>query len=213
MNAPIWLSTLISLLALALAGYSLWRLLISRPFNRAIDHASDALNLLAGVAVAGLVSSWAHTLPRGVWTALFAVAGVAFLVRAALVWDTATGERRRPLGAAACCAVFVYMFAAGVAPSTLKGSTAGQYTMAGMPGMIMDHTVAYPSIGLIFVVGISFAAVLLVNRAGSLPSAGPAPAPGGPDDGAPLALAPRSALICRMLLLLVMAYAILSRLV
>jgi Domain of unknown function (DUF5134) len=211
-NAPSWLSTLISLLALAVAGYSLWRLLISRPFNRTTDYESDALHLLGGVAVAGLISQWAHTLPRALWTTLFVLGGVYFLVRAALVWDT-PGGRRRPLGAAACCAVFLYMFAAGVAPSTLNGSTAGQFTMAGMPGMILDKTVTYPTIGLLFVVGIAFGAVLLVNRAGSMPSARPVPALGGPDDGAPLALAPRTALVCRVLLLLVMAYAILSRLV
>lgn len=212
MNAPSWLSSLISILALAVAGYSLWRLLVSRPFNRTTDYESDGLHLLGGVAAAGLISEWAHTLPRALWTALFAVAGGYFLVRAALVWD-ASGERRRRLGAAACCAVFVYMFAAGVAPSTLNGSTAGQVTMAGMPGMILDQTVRYPSIGLILVVGIAFGAVLLVNRAGSVPPARPAPALGGPDDGAPLALAPRTALICRVLLLLVTAYAILAGLV
>lgn len=212
MNAPSWLSSLISLLALAVAGYSLWRLLIHRTFDRTTDSESDALHLLAGVAVAGLVSQWAHTLPRAVWTTLFVLVGAYFLVRAALVWDT-PGRRRGPLGAAACCAVFLYMFAAGVAPSTLNGSTAGQVTMAGMPGMILDRTVAYPAIGLIFVVAIAFGAVLLVNRAGSMPRPRPAPALGGPHDGAPLVLAPRTALICRVLLLLVMAYTILCGLV
>lgn len=213
MNAPSWLSTLISLLALGLAGYSLWRLLIFRTWNRSTDYESDTLNLLAGVAAAGLVSNWAHTLPRAVWTVLFALIGVYFAGRAVLAWSAAD-ERRRLLGGAGCCAALLYMFTAGVAPSTLQGSTAGQYTMAGMPGMVMDQTVTYPAIGLIFVVAMAFGAVLLVNRAGSMPAPAPAvPAVGGPHDGAVLALAPRSVLICRMLLLLVLAYAILSKLV
>ena len=212
MNAPIWLSNLLSILALALAGFSLWRLLIARAWNRTTDYESDVLHLLAGIAAAGLISNWAHTLPHALWTGLFAAAGVYLLARAALVWDT-VGERRRLLGGAACCAVLVYMFAAGVAPSTLNGSTAGQYTMAGMPGMIMDQTISYPSIGLILVVGMAFGAVVLVNRAGSLPAPRPVAAVGGPHDGAPVALAPRSVLICRVVLLLVMAYAILSKLV
>jgi hypothetical protein len=211
-NAPVWLSNLLSILALALACFSLWRLLIVRLWNRTTDYESDVLHLLAGVAAAGLISNWAHTLPHALWTGLFVAAGVYFLARTALVWDT-VGERRRLLGAAACCAVLVYMFAAGVAPSTLNGTTAGQYTMAGMPGMILDQTLTYPSVGLIFVVAMAFGAVVLLNRAGSMPAPRPVPAVGGPDDGAPVALAPRSVLICRIVLLLVMAYAILSKLV
>jgi Domain of unknown function (DUF5134) len=211
-NAPIWLSNLLSILALALAGFSLWRLLIARAWNRTTDYEADVLHLLAGVAAAGLISSWAHTLPHALWTGLFVVAGIYFLVRTALAWGVAD-ERRRLLGGAACCAALVYMFAAGVAPSTLQGSTAGQYTMAGMPGMILDQTLTYPSIGLIFVVAMAFGAVVLLNRAGSMPAPRPVPAAGGPDDGAPVALAPRSVLICRIALLLVMAYAILSKLV
>jgi hypothetical protein len=211
-NVPSWLSSLFSILMLALACYSLWRLLIARVWNRATDYETDALHLFAAVAAAGLISNWAHTLPRGVWTLLFALAGVYFVMRMARVWD-AVGERRRLFGAAGCCAVLVYMFTAGVAPSTLQGSTAGQYTMAGMPGMIVDRTVTYPSIGLIFVVIMSFAMVLLVNRAGSMPPVRPAPAVGGPDDGAALVLAPRSVLICRVVLLSAFVFAILSRLV
>jgi hypothetical protein len=211
-NAPSWLSTLLSVLMLALACYSLWRLLVARAWNRAVDQEVDVLHLAAGIAAAGIVSSWARTLPRPVWTVLFAAAGVYFLVRVARVWADG-GERRRLLGALACCAVLVYMFTASVAPSTLHGSTAGQVTMAGMPGMILDQTERFPALGLVFVVGLAFAAVLVVNRTGSMPSPKPAPAVGGPDDGAPLALAPRSVQLCRVLLLLVFAYAILSKLV
>lgn len=216
MNAPSWLSTLISLLMIAVAVYALWRLLIARIWERRIDYEADALNLAAGVAVAGLVSDWARTLPRAAWTVLFAAGGVYFVVRAVRAWERGP-ERRRLLGGVACCAVLVYMFLAGVAPSTLQGSTVGQVTMAGMPGMILDQTVSFPAIGLVFVVGLAFAAVFVVNRAGSRPVAKPArTVVGGPNDGARAdhaVLAPRSVEICRVLLLLVFAYAILSRLV
>jgi hypothetical protein len=213
-NAPAWLSNLLSILMLGLAFYSLWRLLISRAWGRSTDFEMDALHLLAGIAAAGLISTWARTLPRGAWTVVFAACGVYFAVRAARAWADASG-RRRMIGGAGCCAVLLYMFTAGVAPSTLHGSTAGQYTMAGMPGMIMDQTVTYPSIGLIFVVGLAFSAVALVNRIGAAPAPRPAPVVGGPNDGAPVfsALAPRSVQLCRVLLLLVLAYAILSKLV
>ena len=214
MNAPPWLPALLSVLMLLLAGYSLWRLLISRAWGRATDYETDALHLAAGLAAAGLISTWMHTLPRGVWTALFAAAGLYFAVRARRAWAIAA-ERRRLLAGAACCAVLVYMFLAGVAPSTLSGSTAGEYTMAGMPGMIVDQTVAYPAIGLIFVVALAFCAVLVLNHIDSPPAARPEPTLGGPNDGAPAGgvIAPRSVELCRALLLLVLAYAILSKLV
>lgn len=212
MNAPYWLSDLLSMLMIALGLYSLWRLLVSRAWGRSTDHGADVLHLLAGIAAAGLISSWARTLPRSVWLVLFAAAGVYFAVRAARAWS-AREQRGRLLGAVGCCAVLVYAFAANVAPSTLHGSTAGQYTMADMPGMIMDQTERFPALGLILVVGLAFGAVVLVNRAGSMPAAKPAPAVGGPRDGAPVLLAPRSVELCRVLLLLVLAYVILSKLV
>lgn len=212
MNAPTWLSNLISILMLALACYSLWRLLIARLWGRGIDYETDGLHLLAGIAAAGLISSWGRTLPRSVWAVLFVAGGVYFAVCAGRAWAE-TAERRRLLGGFGCCAVLVYAFTAGVAPSTLHGSTAGQYTMAGMPGMILDQTERFPALGLVFVVALAFAAVLVVNRAGSMPTAKPVPVTGGANDGAPIPLAARSVEICRVLLLLVLAYAILTKLV
>jgi hypothetical protein len=144
---------------------------------------------------------------------VFAAAGAYFVVRLVRGWAE-VGDRRRLFGGLGCCAVLVYMFAADVAPSTLHGSTAGEYTMAGMPGMTLDQTITYPSIGLIFVVGLAFAAVAVLNGVGaSVPR--PVPVIGGPNDGAPdpRVLAPRSVQLCRVLLLLVLAYAILSKLV
>jgi hypothetical protein len=226
-NAPAWLSNLLSMLMLALAAYSLWRLLIARAWERDTDYETDALHLLAGLAAAGLISTWAHTLPRGAWTVVFAAGGVYFAVRAVRSWAEA-GDRRRLVGGGACCAVLVYMFTAGVAPSTLHGSTAGQYTMAGMPGMILDQTLTYPSIGLIFAVGLAFAAVAVLNRmapmtaqdgpaqaasAGSAGSVSSGGSEGGNGGGSGLMLAPRSVDVCRILIVLVLAYAILTKLV
>lgn len=212
MNAPSWLTALISMLSLAVAGFALWRLLVARAWNRKIDYQGDILQLAAGVATAGIVASWARTLPRGVWAVLFAAAGVYFavlLVRARM----RGGSLLRPAGALGCCAALVYMLTAGVGPSTLHGSTAGQYTMAGMPGMILDQTERFPALGLLFVVAAAFAAVFAVNRVGSMPKAEPVKAVGGPDDGAPLPLVPRAAHLSQVVLVLVFAYAILTKLV
>jgi hypothetical protein len=214
MNAPAWLSNLFSILMVAVVCYSLWRLLIARVWGRAVDYETDGLHLLAGIAAASLITNWARTLPRPAWAVVFVVAGVYFAYRAAWAWDAAD-RRRRSLGGLGCCAVLVYAFTSNVAPSTLNGSTAGQHTMAGMPGMIVDQTERFPALGLLLVVALAFAAVAVVNRAGSMPPAeeGRAPAAGGPKDVALSVLTPRTAEVCRVLLLLTLVYAILSKLV
>ncbi len=110
----------------------------------------------------------------------------------------------------ACCAIVVYMFLAGVAPTTINGSTAGQYTMAGMDRMILDKTVTYPTIGLIFVVGLCFYAVGVLNQITPLNAE---PAESAETGTGSLMLAPRSVDVCRVLVVLVLAYAILTKLV
>ena len=221
MNAPNWLTALVSTLMIFVAGYSAWRLAISKAWSRATDYESDILHLAVGVAAAGLIAKWAHTMPRPVWTVLFIAGGVYFAVRTYRNWSDRV-QRAKLLAHTACCAILVYMFLAGVAPSTLSGSTAGQYTMAGMPGMILDSTITYPAIGLIFAVGLCFYAVVVLNQIKPLNEDAEAVAPSvaggsrgdsgsGSDRG--LMLAPRSVDACRIVIVLVLAYAILTKLV
>jgi hypothetical protein len=222
-NAPTWLTTLVATLMVLVATYSVWRLAVARLWERATDYESDILNLAIGVAGAGLVASWAHTLPRPVWTAVFAVGGVYFAARTCLARSDRT-VRGRLLAHTACCAIVVYMFLAGVAPTTINGSTAGQFTMAGEPGMILDQTITFPAIGLIFVVGLCFYAVTVVNRIEPLRVESAAAAEledldegfgsmDGTGGGIGLMLAPRSVEVCRIVIALVLTYAILTKLV
>lgn len=211
MNAPIWLTTLLSILMIAVACYALVRMAAARGWRYAVDYETDALLFLAALATAALLSNWARTLPRPAWAVVFVAAGLYLAVRTVRAWSD-TSARRRLLGGLGCCAVLVYAYTAGVSPSAIHGSTAGYYTMAGMPGMIIDQTERFPALGLALVVVIAFASVFAVNRAGSTPRA-PRPAVGGPDDGAPVPLAPRSIALCRVGLLLVLAFALLANLV
>jgi hypothetical protein len=206
------MTTLLSALMIAVACYAVARMFVAGGWRRAVDYETEALHVLAGIAAAGLLSNWARTLPRPVWTVLFLAAGLYLIVRLARVW--ADAEARRPLlGSLACCAVLVYALTADVTPSTIHGSTAGYYTMAGMPGMIVDQTERFPALGLALVVALAFMAVFVVNRAGSTPRVEAVATVGGPNDGAPVPLAPRSVAACRVLLLLVLAFAILGKLV
>ncbi|HEY3869720.1 MAG TPA: DUF5134 domain-containing protein [Actinocrinis sp.] len=211
MNAPPWLPDILAVVMLAVAAFSLWRAAVARSWGRAGDYDADALHALIALALAGMLVRWLETLPRGVWTALFAAAALWFAGR--LAWSVRRGlgraQRGRYAAGAAAGAAMVYMLLAGVAPSTLDGSTAGQYTMAGMDGMVKDTTLDYPSLGLLLAAAMAVYAVAVLNRVGLAP-AGDGAAAGGP--GLPL-LAPRAADCCRVVLAVTMAYAILTKIV
>jgi hypothetical protein len=190
-NAPPWLPNILAVVMLVLAAYSVWRIAIARVENLATDYEADALHALSGLALAGLLVRWMDLLPRGLWTALFIAAAAWFAGRALYsVRDgaeagTGAGTRdadragaepgtgrfgslppqaRRLLAYAAASLIMVYMFVAGVAPSTLSGSTAGEYTMAGMPDMIKDTTISYPTLGLLLTAVMAGYAVVAMDR-------------------------------------------------
>jgi hypothetical protein len=237
-NAPAWLPDILAAAMIAILAFLVWRMAVSRLVSRAADYEADAFYALAALAMGGMLVKWMHTLPRDVWAAVFALAAVWFAARLVLArrqpagtpagaeseaetW-TWTGLGRLP-AAAATAAVLVYMLLAGVAPTTLSGSTAGQVTMAGMADMIKDVTIDYPAIGLVFVLAAVGYVVVLLDRlslAGnstmSIPGTDAAQADDPPDDLEPLAfgpLAPRAAEWCRIVLLVTMAYAMLATMV
>ncbi|MBR7830304.1 DUF5134 domain-containing protein [Actinospica sp. MGRD01-02] len=202
MNAPAFLPAIISVLLIFVAGYAGWRLLAAPTLDLRTDFETDTLLLAAGVAGAGLISNWAHTLPRAAWSVIFTVAAGYFAVRAVIA--RAQVPRRNRLLAHACGSlVLVYMFLAGVAPSTLHGSTAGEYTMAPMPGMYVDTTITYPAIGLVCVAALAFYTASVLSRLS-----------GAPVEGTERrAFAPRSVEACRVVVILALAYGILSKIV
>jgi hypothetical protein len=201
-NAPAFLPATLSILMILVAAYALWRSCAAPTLALRTDIEIDVLLVCAAIAGAGLLSNWAHTLPRAAWTALFALGAVYFAVRTGFARADAL-VRGRSAAHALGCLVLLYMYAAGVAPSTLHGTTAGQYTMAGMPGMYVDTTVSYPALGLVCVVALVLYATASVARLG--PLAQPAPSA--------RMFAPRSVQACRALLALCLAYGILSKLV
>jgi hypothetical protein len=203
-NAPAFLPTALSILLIAVAGYAFWRLLAARALGLAADVETDLLLLCASVAGAGLLSDWARSLPRAVWEVLFATACCYF---AAQALRARTDPRRHARAAAHACgsAILVYMFLAGVAPSTINGSTAGNYVMAGMPGMIVDNTITFPALGLVCVAAMTFYCAGVVARL--------KPAEGAAATEPRAGFPPRSVEACRVLITLALAYAILSKLV
>jgi hypothetical protein len=210
-NAPGWLPDVLAVVMLAVAGFSLWRLAVARLWARVTDYGADAMHALMAVAVAGMLVQWLETLPRAVWTGLFAASALWFAGR--LAWSARPGQDRSALGRhaayAAAGAVMVYMFVAGVAPSALAGSAAGQYAMAGVPGVIKDSSLGYPSLGLLLAVVMAVYALAVLNQVSIAPAGG---GTGTGGRGLPV-LAPRAVDCCRVALAVTMAYAILVKIV
>ena len=230
MNAPAWLPDILAAAMIAIAAFHLWRLSVTRTFAARSDYELDVLLILLALATAGMLEHWIHLLTPGAWATILAVAGAWFVLRAvtrsrAAGTDGAAGPSvRNSVAAAAGCAVAVYMLLAGVAPSTLSGSTAGQYTMAGMPGMTVDSTITWPTLGIAFSVLLAVYAVAALDQisrpdsaASDLVSDSALVADSVSDSvrqrGAAAVLAPRTAALCRIALAVTMAYAILAKLV
>lgn len=218
MNAPAWLTVLAAALMLAVAMFFAWRLAVAGTFGRAAQVETDAFYALAGLALAGMLARWMRLLPPGAWAAVFGCAALWFVARAVRAHRARDVSARGRYGShAALAAVLVYMPLAGVAPSTISGSTAGMVTMAGMPGMIVDSTERSPGLGLLLVLAAVAGAVVLLDRVSAV--GGPARDSAGAaldpmDRPGPLPpLLPRIAETCRVLLLVVIAYAILGKLV
>lgn len=218
MNAPDWLTVLVTVMVLAVAVFFVWRLAVAGGFNRAIDPETDLFYVAAGLALAGMLARWMRLLPPGAWATVFGCAVLWFLVRAVRAHRAGDiSARGRHAFDAAVAAALVYMPLAGVAPSTIHGSTAGMVTMAGMPGMMVDSTEHAPALGLVLVLAMVAGAIVRLDRL----SAARSPADGALDAGAdpmdrpgPLPpLLPRVVGACRVLLLVVIASAILGKLV
>jgi hypothetical protein len=230
-NAPAWLPNILAAVMLTIMVFLVWRMAVSRVWPRMPDYESDTFLALAALSMGGMLEKWMQTLPRDVWATVFAVAAAWFAVRAVLARRrpptgaliVAETGRGRLMASTAIAVVLMYMLLAGVAPTTLSGSTAGQYTMAGMADMIKDVTIDYPAIGLVFAVAAIGYVVVLLDRlslaghgATGTPEAAVPPTDDpvdGPDPAFPGTLAPRAAECCRVALLVTMAYAMLATLV
>lgn len=216
MNAPAWLPVILAVVMLAIAAYSLWRIAVARVLGLTVDIAHDVVLFLLAAAVSGMLVRWMNVLRPGVWAVVIGAAGLGIAIRALLrsrrpaAQDSGAGPVRVALAAAGACGVGVYMLLAGVAPSAINGSTAGSYTMAGMPGMDKDTTITFPALGIALSVVLVGYAVVALDRIG----ASPAPAPRAQVE-APAAqgFAPVSVALCEIAIVVTMAYAILAKLV
>ena len=221
MNAPSWLPPILAAVMLVIAGYNIWRLAVSRIYGTRTDYQLDIAQLLLSVATAGMLVKWMNLATPGFWALILAIAGLWLLLRATPQLQATSSQlggttrlSRASWVTAGGCAVAVYMLLAGVAPSTIQGSTAGEYTMAGMTDMYKDSTITYPTLGILLaVVLVVFAVAALDHVSRHDGPSGSSAQSAGSGDAIGWLLAPRTSVLCGVALAVTMAYAILAKLV
>lgn len=145
MTGQTWLADTFAGVMLVTAGYCLARLVISWRQRRRTDHQVDAVHVLMGVAMAGMLVPALRVFRDGGWEVVFG-AGTAWFGWQALreYHDRAALGRLRPHHAqhALGCAAMVYMFAAATGAARAASGT-------GMGG-----AARYPTLALVLVVAL-----------------------------------------------------------
>ena len=143
MSAPAWLAGSFAVLMIVIAVCCAARLAISRLRGRNTELDSDALHVLMGVAMAGMLEPRLAPVPITVWRAVFAAAAAWF------AWQARPGRRAgrarcaHPAAHAVECAAMVYMLLpVGSWPSAHGPGMA-------MPGMSQGTTIGNPAFTLV----------------------------------------------------------------
>jgi hypothetical protein len=145
MTGPAWLSAVITALMLLIAACCAARLVIWRLRGRRAEPEADALHVLMGMAMAGMLEPRLGLAPAAFWLVTFGSAGAWF------GWRATGGRQGRsarwgcahPAPHVAECAAMCYMlWAAG------RGGH-GQAIAMAMPGMGGSAAVANPALALV----------------------------------------------------------------
>jgi hypothetical protein len=144
MSAPAWLAGSFTALMIMIAVCCATRLAISRLRRRNTEPDADALHVLMGLAMAGMLEPQLTPVPVTVWRAVFAAATAWFAWRAIRPSRRARGARcTHPAAHAAECAAMIYMLLPVGSWSSSRGPG-----MA-MPGMSQDTTTGNPALTLV----------------------------------------------------------------
>jgi len=139
MAGPSWLANALAAAMIVIAVYCASRLAVSRRWRRLTEADADALHVVMGVAMAGMLVPWLSPLPAGAWEAVFGAAAVWF------AWQAARTGRRLPVSRSRCpypvphmieCAAMLYMLRAmpGAQPRNPGTPMPGMSASAGAGG-------------------------------------------------------------------------------
>ena len=144
MTGPGWLPAGFAALMLVIAGCCAARLVIWRVRSRTTELEADALHVLMGVAMAGMLEPRLSPLPATEWRAVFAAAAAWFAWQAIRARSRSRSRSCRcmhPAPHAVECAAMVYML--------LPAHAAGYRPAMAMPGMGGTAATANPALALV----------------------------------------------------------------
>ena len=206
MSGPAWLAGGLAILMIVIALYCAARLAISRLRRRNTDRDADALHVLMGVAMAGMLEPRLTPVPITVWRAVFAAAAAWFAWQAIRPARQAGRARRaHPTAHAVECAAMVYMLLpVGSWPS-------GHGPRMAMPAMSQGATIGNPALTLVLALFMLGYVLWAVDRLALL-SRTPAAAPVCAQPAGVPVLAPRLAAGYKITMAIAMGYMLITML-
>jgi Domain of unknown function (DUF5134) len=133
MAGPSWLAGTFAAVMIVTAAYSASRLAVSRLRRQATEFDADALHVVMGAAMAGMLVPRFSVLPGSMWVALFGIGAAWFgwhALRAVGLGNSGGSPCRFPVPHLIECVAMLYMLLAVHGPRAVRGGTS--MPMAGM---------------------------------------------------------------------------------
>jgi Domain of unknown function (DUF5134) len=149
---PSWLAYTFASVMIVTSAYCLCRLVISRRQHRPTDHGVDAVHVLMGVAMAGMLVPRLRVFWTGGWEVVFAGAAAWF------GWQTIRGIRGQRAGGSRpghpgqhvlACVAMLYMFLAATSGATAAAGHGGAST-----GAMAAGPARFPTLALLLAVAL-----------------------------------------------------------
>jgi Domain of unknown function (DUF5134) len=147
MAGPSWLAGAFAAVMILIAAYSAARLLFARRHRRATEIDADALHVVMGTAMAGMLVPRLNVLPPGVWAAVFVIGAAWFgwhAIRRRGPGAPGASQCRYPVPHLIECAAMIYMLLPAAVP---RRAHAGP-SMA-MPGMSAGPAADFPALAVV----------------------------------------------------------------
>jgi Domain of unknown function (DUF5134) len=206
MSGPAWLAGSFAILMIVIAGYCAARLAVSRLRGRNTERDADALHVLMGVAMAGMLEPRLTPVPVTAWRVVFAAAAAWFAWQAIRPARQPGGSRGAHQAAHAVeCAAMVYMLL------PVGSWSSGHGTLMAMPGMSQGTTIGNPALTLVLALFMLGYVLWTVDRLAHL-SRAPAAATAYPQPAGVPVLAPRLAASYKITMAVIMGYMLITML-
>ncbi len=170
MTNPHWVNDIFAAMMLAVAVYSVGRLIVARRWSRRTHEDVDVAHILMGTAMAGMLVSDLNPIPSGAWEVVFSVLAAWFVWRcyqfvvdanAGVGYDLHLHRLSRRLIHLTMSLAMLYMFLAAVPAAAGSG---GSMAMGAATGT----TTNFVLLPLVFIVALFASAIWEFDRLGRL---------------------------------------------